>query len=285
MVVETDPAIEHERKHVRVAAVQTDPVFGAKEENIRQVLAMMGQVRADLYVLPELFASGYNFVDVDEVKALAEPFGDGQTFQEMSRFAREAGCYVVYGFAESSGNRLYNSAAMVGYDGLRGLYRKVHLFDREKLFFKPGDFGFPVFDTPIGRIGLMICFDWYFPESARTLALKGAQVIAHPANLVLSNCPDGMRTRCLENRVFAVTANRVGTEERGGNTFTYIGQSQITSIRGEITHRCRVDGPEIAMEEIEPGIADDKYLNERNDLFRDRRPDMYMLAPDRGGSR
>ncbi len=263
---------------MRVAIAQTDPVFGAKEQNIRQALSMMAGAKADLYVLPELFASGYNFVDVDEVKELAEPFRTGSTFAEMSRFARDAGCYVVYGFAESSGNDLYNSAAIVGFDGNAGLYRKVHLFDREKFFFEPGNLGFPVFETGIGRIGVMICFDWYFPESARTLALKGAQLIAHPANLVLPNCPDGMRTRCLENRVFAVTANRVGTEQRGGNTLTYIGQSQITSVRGDILHRSPVNEPEIAVVEIEPRNADSKRLNDRNDLFDDRRPDAYSFV-------
>ena len=263
-------------EHMRAAIVQTNPVFGAKEENIDLALSMMASVSADLYVLPELFASGYNFVDVDEVRGLAEPVQTGRTFEDMSRFAHDAGCYVVYGFAESHKGDLYNSAAIVGFDGTCGLYRKVHLFDREKLFFAPGDLGFPVFETAIGRIGLMICFDWYFPESARTLALKGAQVIAHPANLVLPNCPDGMRTRCLENRVFALTANRIGTEQRGDNTLTFIGQSQITSVRGEILHRSPVDEPEIAVKEIEPGDADDKHLNERNDLFDDRKLDAYV---------
>jgi 5-aminopentanamidase len=261
---------------VRVAVVQTDPVFGAKKENVRQAIAMMGTEKADLYVLPELFASGYNFIEVGEVTSLAEPFGTGYTFGEISKFARSADCLVVYGFAESSGNNLYNSAAIIGSDGTTGLYRKVHLFDREKLFFEPGDLGFDVIVTKIGRIGLMICFDWYFPESARTLALKGAQLIAHPANLVLPNCPDGMRTRCLENRLFAVTANRIGIEDRGDQSLTYIGQSQITSPRGEIIHRSSADQSQIVVEEIDLNIADDKYLNTRNHLFDDRRPEAYI---------
>jgi predicted amidohydrolase len=260
---------------MRVATVQTDPVFGAKEENIREALSMMGSIKADLYVLPELFATGYNFIDTDEVRSLSEPLDTGPTFREMSRFARERACFVVYGFAESHGDAAYNSAALVGHEGTLGLYRKIHLFDREKLFFKPGDLGFPVFNTIIGRIGLMICFDWYFPESARALAVKGAQVIAHPANLVLPHCPDGMRTRCLENRVFAVTANRVGTERRGQDALTFIGQSQLTSTLGEIIHRSSASGPEVAVKEIEPGEADDKRLNERNDLLNDRRPEWY----------
>jgi len=265
---------------MRIALVQTAPVFGAKKENIRQALSMMEDTKADLYVLPELFASGYNFTDIGEVRLLAEPFDDCHTFDEMSRFAKRNGCFVVYGFAESSGSRLYNSAAFVGYDGTSGLYRKIHLFDREKLFFQPGDLGFPVFVTKLGRIGVMVCYDWYFPESARTLTLKGAQLIAHPSNLVLPNCPDGMRTRCLENRVFAITANRVGVEERGGHRLTYIGQSQITSPRGEIIHRSPGSEAEIVAVEIDLAIADNKNLNLRNHLLNDRRPEAYLCLPE-----
>jgi predicted amidohydrolase len=267
---------------IRVALVQTDPVFGEKEQNIGQALSMMESAKADLYVLPELFASGYNFVDQSEVERLSEPFGKGRTFSAMSGFAEAAQCYLVYGFPESDGDILYNSAAIVGPEGFKGLYRKIHLFDREKLFFQPGNLGFNVFDTSIGKIGLMICFDWYFPESARTLALKGAQLIAHPSNLVLPNCPEGMRTRCLENRVFAIIANRIGTEHRGDHILTFIGQSQITSPLGEIIQRGSGEQPEIAVREINLSTADNKNLNTRNHLFNDRRPDMYLCAPEKG---
>jgi predicted amidohydrolase len=260
---------------MRVAFVQTDPVFAAKEANVRQALSMMESARADLYVLPELFDSGYNFVDRKEVRSLADPFTQGQTFERLEAFARSAKCHVAYGFPEADGDVCYNSAAIVGHDGLRGVYRKIHLFDREKLFFQPGNLDFRVYDTAIGRIGLMICFDWYFPESARTLAMRGAQLLAHPSNLVLPNCPDGMRTRCLENRVYAITANRVGTEDRGGQPLTYIGQSQITSARGEILHRASPDRAEIVVVDVNLAAADDKQLNPRNHLLGDRRPEMY----------
>lgn len=258
-----------------VALVQTDPSFGAKEANIRQALSMMESVKADFYVLPELFATGYNFENATEVLSLSEPFENGYTYREMSKFCRDNNCYVTYGFAESADDNFYNSAAIVGHDGTAGLYRKVHLFDRETLFFEPGDLGFRVFDTKLGRIGLMICFDWYFPESARTLTLMGAQLIAHPANLVLPNCPDGMRTRCLENRVFAATADRIGTEDRGGHSLTFVGQSQVTSPRGEIMHRSPVDKPEVAVLDISLTMADDKNLNHHNHLLNDRRPETY----------
>lgn len=261
---------------MRMAVVQNDPVFGATRRNVEQCLAMMSGVRADLYVLPELFATGYNFIDEKEARDLSEPFPDGDVCRMVREFASSERCNVVYGFAEKADGALYNSAALVGGEGPLGLYRKVHLFDREKLFFTPGDLGFPVFDVGSAKIGIMICFDWYFPESARTLALKGAQVLAHPANLVLANCPDCMPTRCLENRVYALTANRVGTEDRGGHCLRYIGKSQIASPRGEIFRRAGTEGAEIVVVDAEISLADDKNVTPHNHLLNDRRPEAYL---------
>ncbi|MCI0706218.1 MAG: acyltransferase [Ignavibacteriae bacterium] len=260
---------------MKLAVVQTNPTFGEKSKNIAEALQLMQSTQADLYVLPELFATGYNFATVEEVQHLAEPFRTGVTFKELEQFAHEQRSYVVYGFAEKSNGKLYNSAGIIGHDGTVGLYRKIHLFDREKLFFAPGDKPFQVFDTPHGKVGIMVCFDWYFPESARTLALKGAQLIAHPSNLVLPNCPNSMPTRCLENRVFAATANRIGTENRGVAPLTYIGQSQITSPRGEILHRAPADKPEIAVKDVDLTVTDNKNVTPRNHLLDDRRPEFY----------
>ncbi|MEK9136174.1 MAG: nitrilase-related carbon-nitrogen hydrolase, partial [Bacteroidota bacterium] len=135
----------------------------------------------------------------------------------------------------------------------------------------------PVFDLPFGKVGMMICFDWIYPESARTLALKGAQLIAHPSNLVMPYCPDAMVTRCLENRVFAATANRVGREDRGGITFTYIGKSEIVSPRGEILKRLSDNEASIAVVEVHLAQALNKRLNEFNDLLKGRREEAYSL--------
>jgi predicted amidohydrolase len=261
---------------MKLAVVQTDPVFAETSRNIRDAVRLIESAEADLYVLPELFASGYNFSNTSEVQQLAEPSGSGETFETLKKLAQKKRCGIVYGFPEHAGNDLYNSAALINPDGLAGLYRKIHLFDREKLFFSPGNLHFQVFNTPFGRIGLMVCFDWYFPESARTLALKGAQVIAHPSNLVLPNCPDSMPVRCRENRVFAATANRVGTEDRSGVKLTYIGQSQITATKGEILFRASAQKAEIHVCEIDPKQADDKRVTERNDLLGDRRPEFYQ---------
>jgi len=260
---------------MKLAVVQTDPVFGEKSRNILAAVRLMESAQADVFVLPELFASGYNFADVSEVHRLAEPTGAGETFETLHNLARERRAVVVYGFPERDGNNLYNSACLIDPDGSVALYRKIHLFDREKLFFAPGNLPFPVVPTKFGRIGIMVCFDWYFPESARTLALRGAQVIAHPSNLVLPNCPDSMPVRCRENRVFAATANRVGTEDRGGTKLTYIGQSQITGTKGDILIRASAQEAALHVCEIDPTLADDKMVTGRNDLLGDRRPEFY----------
>lgn len=259
---------------MRLAIVQTDPRFGEVDSNIRQALSLMEQESADLYVLPELFNTGYNFVDREEAVRLAEP-ANGRTFEAISGFARERSSHVVYGFAES-GAVPYNSAALVGPGGLLGLYRKVHLYYKETTLFAPGDLGFPVIALPFGKVGVMICFDWLFPESARSLSLQGAELIAHPSNLVMPHCPDAMVTRCLENRVFSATANRIGREDRGGLDLSFIGTSEIVTPRGEILVRLGTAEPGIEVRDVDLALARAKRINEWNDLLADRRPSQYF---------
>jgi predicted amidohydrolase len=261
---------------LRLAVVQTNPVFGEVQANVRTALDLMSRTPADLYILPELFNTGYNFIDQKEATRLAEGV-PGPTHEWIARFANSRTCHVVYGFAEKA-DRIYNSAALVGPEGLVGLYRKVHLFDREKLLFAPGDLGFPVFDLPFGKVGLMICFDWIYPEAARTLSLKGAQLLAHPSNLVLPYCPEAMVTRCLENRMFAATADRVGQENRGGIDLCFIGKSQIVSPGGEVLGRLGMDEVGVLVIGVDLHEADTKKLNRSNDLIVDRRPDQYTLT-------
>jgi predicted amidohydrolase len=260
---------------MRIAVVQTSPIFGEIESNINNSIALMTSGKADLFILPELFTTGYNFIDEAELSSLAEPV-NGPTFKAMTRFANEHSCYVAYGFAEKA-DRIYNSAALVGPDGLVGLYRKVHLYYRETLLFAPGNVGFPVFDLPFGKVGMMICFDWIYPESVRTLALRGAQLIIHPSNLVMPHCPDAMVTRCLENRVFSATANRDGTEDRGGEKLAFIGSSEIVSPKGKILVRMTNEETSMAVVDIDLKEALDKKLNRYNDLFRGRRVDEYKV--------
>ncbi|MBI5101322.1 MAG: acyltransferase [Nitrospirae bacterium] len=261
---------------MRAGFIQTNPVFGNVEHNVDRASALIASMDADLIVLPELFSTGYQFISEDEVRGLAEEIPGGFTTQRLAGLSSAHKVYIVAGIAERAGDKFYNSAVLTGPEGFIGLYRKTHLFFEEKLWFTPGDTGFKVWETPIGNIGIMVCFDWFFPESARTLALRGADVIAHPSNLVLPYCPDGMVTRCLENRVFAITANRTGIEQRGGRRpFKFIGMSEIVSPKGEVLFRASDRGEEAGVVEIDPVLARNKQLNSFNHLFDDRRPDLY----------
>ncbi len=257
---------------------QFSPAFGKKKENLGKVLSVIKDADADLLVLPEFFATGYQFVSKDEAARLSEEIPEGITTQSLSELSRRKGFHIVAGLPEREGNRFFNSAVLVGPDGFIGAYRKTHLFFEEKLYFSTGDTGFRVWDTKIGRIGIMICFDWFFPESMRTLALVGADVVAHPSNLILPYCPQAMPIRCLENRVFAVTANRTGEEKRKeGQSLKFIGQSLIVSPEGTVLVKAPEDEEALSIAEINQVTARNKSLNPLNNLFDDRRPEMYRI--------
>jgi predicted amidohydrolase len=259
-----------------VGYFQFNPSFGDVKRNLDAVTTRLAQVRCDLMVLPELFASGYQFVSQEEVESLAEPVPGGPTTTRLIELARDRAMHLVAGLPERHGRRYYNSAVLVGPSGLLGVYRKAHLFYEETLFFSSGETGFQVWDIGSATVGVMICFDWFYPEAARTLALRGAEILCHPSNLVLPHCPDAMVTRCLENRVFSITANRIGSEERGGkDRLTYVGNSEIVTPLGRILHRAPPDQEELTILEIDPKEARNKSLNPYNDLLRDRRKHLY----------
>ena len=260
--------------HMRVGYFQFDPIFGealATSTSWR----LLDQVDADLIVLPELFASGYQFVSQDEVVRLAEPVPDGPDHAPFGRdreASSDGGCRRPSGAGRRES---FNSAVVVGPTGFMGCYRKTHLFFEETFFFTPGDTGFHVWDIGMAKIGVMICFDWYYPEAARTLALQGADIITHPSNLVLPHCPDSMATRCLENRVLC-DGNRIGSEARGGKDRAdlYREQRSRHSAR-HILHRAPREAEDLTIVEIDPTEARTKAINSYNDLLRDRRPALY----------
>ena len=259
---------------MKIGFAQTDPVLGRVKLNVDEAVELVASIDADLIVLPELFSTGYDFTEPSQVLPLAEA-SDGPTIGRFIRLCKQQSNYVCGGFAEKTDRGVYNSAFLAGPSGLAGIYRKTHLFAREKELFLPGDTGFKVFDIGEAKVGMMVCFDWFFPESARTLALNGADIILHPANLVLPYCPDAMITRCLENKVFAVTSDRVGYDDGpDGKTF-FIGTSQIVSPRGEILGRASTSKVESGVADIDPSLARNKAIGKRNDLFGDRRPEMY----------
>lgn len=260
---------------MKIGFVQFEPRFGDVDGNLERAGELIRGSDADLLVLPELFNTGYVFASKEEAASLAEEVPGGKTTRALCDLAREKGVFLAAGLAERDGKRVFNSSVLVSPDGYVGRYRKTHLFFEEKLWFDPGDEGFSVHDIGICTVGMMICFDWFFPESMRILALKGADLICHPANLVMPFCQDAMKTRCLENRVFAVTANRTGTEAREGRSLLFTGMSQITGPDGGIIARAGDDSQEVQTMEIDPAAARDKNVNDYNNLFADRRPVFY----------
>ncbi len=265
---------------MKIGFLQTRPVFGETGKNVEGAIKGLSRLEADLMVLPELFNSGYQFRDKAEARGLAEEIGEdidrGPTVKRLIEAAGDLNMFIAAGLPERDGKKIYNSAVLVGPNGVSGHYRKAHLFAGEKKIFNKGDMPFTVQKIGKVRVGLMICFDWLFPEVTRTLALKGADIILHPSNLVLPNCPDSMPVRSLENRVFAVTANRVGTEERiAGESLTFIGKSQITGPTGRILHRAPRGRAASCVLEIDPRAARDKHITPANHVLKDRRTDLY----------
>ena len=258
---------------MKVGFLQFNPLFGKKSDNCGTVQALLQNTKADVIVLPELFSTGYAFLNKRELAELAEP-AQGETAEFIHKLAKQKGCSFAYGFAEKSGEIFYNSMAFVAPSGRVATYRKSHLFFEEKFLFQPGETGFHVFEHSGVKFGMLICWDWIYPEAMRTLALKGAQIILHTANLVTPYCPDAMVTRAIENRVFVITADRTGDEIRDGKNFHFIGKSQVVAPNGDILVRAGED-PCIRIVEIDPDLALNKKMNEHNDLFIDRREELY----------
>ncbi len=266
---------------MKIGLFQFAPVRGRPDTNAATLESALRSADCDLLVAPELATSGYLYLDRAELASVSESVPDGPTSARLLRACRETGRSIVFGLVERDGEKLYNSAALLTPTGCSALYRKAHLFDTETLVFDRAGASNDLAEVAGAKIGLMICFDWRFPEVARLLALRGAELIAHPSNLVLPYCQDAMVTRALENRVFAVTANRFGTETVQGTTITFTGRSQIVSPRGERLVTMGVDEEGVRIAAIDPAEARDKRGTGRNDLFADRRVDLWagLLTP------
>ena len=271
---------------MKIAVIQFTPDFGDVTGNLDRIALQLSTCETDLAILPELCTTGYQMTPA-ELARLAEPFPQGPTARRLVELAVANDCYLVAGVAERSREgTLYNSAVLIGPRGHQATYRKTHLFADEKDLFAPGDTGFFVTEVRGCRVGMMICFDWIYPESARCLALSGADVIAHPANLVLPWCQRSMPLRCLENGVYVATANRCGTEDRlpQAEGLTFTGGSQMVSPRGDVLASAPVNGDAVITADIDPSRARDKWLTGRNHLLQDRRPELYGALDSERGS-
>jgi N-carbamoylputrescine amidase len=270
---------------IGVACVQMEPIMAHKADNVTKTLQLIGQAAdggATLIVLPELCNTGYMFETRDEAFDLAEPVPDGDTCRAWMGIAARRNVYLVAGIAERDGQTLYNSSVVIGPQGFIGKFRKMHLWNEENLFFEPGNLGYPVFRTPIGRIGTFICYDGWFPESYRLCAMQGADIVCIPTNWVPIPGQDARREAmanilCMaaahSNSLFVAAADRIGIER--GQPF--IGQSLIVSYTGwPVGGPASKDKEEIIHAQVNLADARRKRnWNEYNQVLRDRRTDVY----------
>ena len=266
---------------MRAGYLQFKPEFCDTGSNIKKINDLINKIDFDILVMPELSNSGYLFTEKEELENAAESIPDGDTCRAIAEIAKVKNAYIVCGIAERAGKKYYNSSILVSPEGEFDTYRKIHLFNEEKLWFSPGHEKFKVNDiTVMGekvKIGMMVCYDWIYPESARSLAIQGAQLICHPANLVMPYCQNAMYARAVENRIFVITANRIGKETNNGKEVCFTGQSIIIDPKGNYLKRASEDTEECFIAEIEPGQALDKKINDYNSIFEDLRKDMYLL--------
>jgi 5-aminopentanamidase len=274
---------------IRVAAVQMDVFLGQVAANRDRMLARLYEAAdqgARLIVYPECALTGYGFASRAEALVHAEPI-PGPSIARFAEACTRRGVHVVFGLLERAGDRLYNACALVGPAGLVASYRKVHLpFLGVDQFADPGDRPFAVHDAGGLRVGMHICYDGSFPETGRTLALEGADLLVLPTNWPThSECAAEhmIPTRAMENTVYVMAVNRVG-EESG---FRFIGSSSIVDPNGRVLARAGADTDEILSAEIDPSRARRKHLvrvPERHEINRiaDRRPRFYeiLVAPN-----
>lgn len=281
---------------IRAAICQYAPAVGDVQGN-RELgerwIRRAAEAGAQIIVLPELAASGYTFQSQAEARACSQP-ASGATVASWVSLCAELGVHVVAGFAEEAGEGRFNSAAVMGPEGLVGVYRKAHLFNEEKIYFLPGDTGFPVFQLPFAKVGVLICYDLWFPEAARVLAVRGAEVLLVPTNWVANFRRESADTRgwtmgdyaCVglatQNQFFVVAADRIGSE-RGVD---FVGCSVAVAPDGTLlTGPAAVDREEMLLCDLDlawPARA--RHRTPRNDTLADRRPELYQQLVEPPGA-
>lgn len=266
----------------RIAGVQMDVQIGEIDANLDRMCQKLKEAHAGgalITVFPECAVPGYCFGSLEEALPYSQPV-PGPATSRMSQLCAELQCYAIFGMLERAGDRVFNAAVLVGPEGVSGNYRKVHLpFLGIDMFTTPGDRPFAVQAAGPVRVGMNICYDAAFPESARCLSILGADLIALP-----TNWPPGaectaacvINARAMENGVYFIAVNRVGTE-RG---FTFIGRSKIVDPTGNVLAEAQTLGEELLFADIDPERARNKHVirvpkKHEIDRLADRRPELY----------
>lgn len=259
---------------MKISIVQSHPALLDIATTTRRLKKQLQECRdqeADLIILPELANSGYSFTSKEDAAALAEPAnGNGPFLSFLSNYCHQYAKEIITGFAEESEEGTFNSAALIDENGIQSIYRKVHLFDKEKQWFRPGKTKPKTISRPWGTLSILICYDWAFPELWRDLALQGVDLIAHPCNLVLPYAQKAVIGHALCNRISIATANRVGTE-----SFVFTGKSQFINSEGTPLCKASPQHQEVCTVEWNPQDGRDKRPTENSHLFHDRRAEIY----------
>ncbi len=261
-----------------LSLAQFEPRLGEEERNFDYIKTIVENDNSDILCFPELATSGYFFKDKNELASLAME-ADSDGICELQEFSTELNKIIVLGFPELDGQEIYNSVAiLMPRKSQSSIYRKTHLFSKERNIFSEGNTGFfntysEEFDI---NIGLMICYDWRFPEAARTLALGGADLILCPSNLVTGVWDSVMSARALENKVYIGVANRIGKEKQDDEELVFNGSSAIYDYNGKHLTSAGAENEIIISAEIFPEKTRDKSFNSINNIFSDRRPDYYF---------
>lgn len=269
----------------KVASIQINPVIADVDSNLVKIsekIIEASKSGAVLVVLPELANTGYVFNSREEAFSLAEMIPEGRTTQLLLKLSKDLNVYIACGITEVDSNCLYNSSVLVGPYGYIGKYRKNHLWGDENLFFEPGDLGMPIFNTPIGRLGIVICYDGWFPELYRLASMQGADIICNCTNWVpMVGQPDDMLPMANilamgaahSNALNIICADRCGTER----SQPFLGKSVIVGPEGWI-----LAGPASATEEETiyamvniKKTREARQFNSHNNIIRDRRDDLY----------
>lgn len=272
---------------VNVTCVQMEPALREFQKNVEKMCSFIKETmeknpKTELIIFPELITSGYECGK--DFQTLAETVPDGQSMKAIGQLAKQYKVHIVYGFPERDADKrdvLYNSAVLIDDAGeVKGVYRKVHLFASEKEFFRAGC-SYPVFNTSIGKLGIMICWDTAFPEVARSLALKGADLLVVSTNwekpyltsVVTKNQQDWdlvTRARALDNCMYLVSANRIGFDESLG----FFGRSNIIGPTGEAIAELLKEEEGMISAELDYSIPI-QLRYEYYTFFKDRRPDTF----------
>ena len=266
----------------KIAAVQMDCMFADRTRNLEMIRARLHEAAgngAQLVIFPECILPGYCFESKEEARQHAEPI-PGPSTQALAEDCKKLGVWAIVGLLERAGDNLFNACTLIGPAGIHATYRKIHLpFLGVDRFTTPGDQPFAVHDLGGLRVGMNICYDGSFPESARCLMLLGADLIVLPTNWptgAISTARTLIPARALENHLYYAAVNRIGTE-RG---FRFIGMSRILGCTGEFLAVSEDDQPTILYADIDPERARNKHLVNIPGKYelhrtRDRRPEVY----------